>query len=163
MKADPLVASNTPIVGPYDGLAYPSFDARADGVSIVRSHSPNNTATHTILSQGTAMITTNYTGSKIKYFDLYSTYLGCSVLSRVSVGVPQPCNILFNGTTTSGQSVSEICPYAGTLTDPALVQCKFTKLNSLKEVTVSVISSITLPDTTVEYLDNVVGILYSSS
>ena len=108
------------------------------------------------------MITANYASSKVKYFDLDSTYLGCAVQSEASLGVPEPCTVQFNGTKTNGKVVSEECTYSGTALSPAMVECSFSTLKSVKAVNVTVINSTTL-DLTVEYLDNVIGFLYSSS
>lgn len=81
---------------------------RANRVAILKAHSPNNSASH-VPSNGQAMITANYTGSKVEYFDLDSTYLGCSVQSEVSVGVPEGCTVQFSGTKTNGKVDSEDC------------------------------------------------------
>ena len=108
------------------------------------------------------MITANYTGSKVEYFDLDFTYLGCSVQSEAEVGVPEPCTVQFNATKTNGKVVSEKCTYSGTVLNPALVDCAFSTLKSIKAVNVTVIESTTL-DLTVEVLGNVIGVLYSSS
>ena len=129
------------------------------------ANSPNNTASSqtlsNILNGKTAAITSNYTGSVFKYFDLKSTYLGCAVTSEVSVGVPQACTVQFNGTTVTGNTVSESCSYTGTALSPTLVLCVFSKLDSVTQVTVTPVASVSTPLLTVEFLDNVVGNLYS--
>lgn len=130
-------------------------------MAVLRAHSPNNSASH-VPTNGDAMITTSYTGSKVSDFDLDSTYLGCSVQSEVSVGLPEPCTVQFSGTKTNGKAVSEECTYNGTALDPAMVECTFSTLKSVKTVTVTVVESASL-NLTVEVLDNVVGVLYSSS
>lgn len=108
------------------------------------------------------MITASYTGSKVEYFDLDSTYLGCAVQSEASVGVPEPCTVEFSGMKTNGEVVSENCTYSGTALNPALVECAFSTLKSVESVNVTVVESLTL-ELTAEYLDNVIGVLYSSS
>ena len=42
------------------------------------------------------MITANYTGSEVSYLDLDSTYLGCAVNARISVGDLEPCTVQFS-------------------------------------------------------------------
>lgn len=165
--ANPLLPEGNPIPTPYDGLAYPNFHSRADNISIVKAHSPNNTAAHSpsssdLLTSTVGMITATYTGSKVEYFDLDSTYLGCTVQSEVSVGVPEPCMVQFNGTKTNGKVFSENCTYEGTALNPALVKCTFSALKSVKSVNVTVVEAATL-DLTMELLDNVMGVLYSFS
>lgn len=167
IESNPLLAQGSPVTTPYNGLAYQSFNARADGVSILRSHSPNNTASSAtltdILTGQVPIITTSYTGSKVQYFDFGSTYLGCAVMTQASLGAAQPCTVQFNETTTSGKTVIETCSYKGTALNPALVLCTFYKLKSLKSVIVTPIQSVSTPLTTVEYLDDVFGSLYISS
>lgn len=68
----------------------------------------------------------------------------------------------FDGTQTNAKVVSEECTYSGTVLNPAIVDCAFSTLKSVKSVNVTVVKSLTL-DLTVEVLDNVIGILYSSS
>lgn len=68
----------------------------------------------------------------------------------------------FNSTKTNGEVVSEKRTYAGFTLSPALVVCTFPTLKSVKSVNVTVIQSAIL-DLTVVYLDNAIGVLYSSS
>lgn len=69
LASDPLSPQANPIEPPYDGLAYPGFTARANGVSIIRAHSPNNSASSNQLNQQLAgnvsMISANYSGSTV--------------------------------------------------------------------------------------------------
>lgn len=160
LAADPLAAEAIPVPTPYDDLAYPGFNVRANGVAILRAHSPNNSASH-VPTNGDAMITAKYTGSKVKYFDMDSSYLGCSVQSEVSVGAPEPCTVQFAGTKTNGEVVGEECTYDGTAVSPAMVECTFSTLKSVESVTVTVVESASL-NLTVEALDNVIGVLYFS-
>ena len=106
------------------------------------------------------MVTTNYTGSKVKYFDLNSVYLGCAVQTDVTTGVPEVCTVQFSGAKTNGKVVAENCTYKGTALNPAMVLCKFSKLKSVHSVNVTIIEAATL-NLTAEYLDNLVGVLYS--
>ncbi len=67
-----------------------------------------------------------------------------------------------NGTKTNAKVVSEECTFSGTVLTPALVECTFSTLKSVKSVNVTVVRSDTT-DLTVEGLGNVVGVLHSSS
>ena len=78
----------------------------------------------------------------MKYFKLVSTYLGCSVdavagLARdflpdtlvprgtaPNVAASIPCQILFQGTNSKGQPISQTCSYSG-LVFSGLEQCVF--------------------------------------
>lgn len=64
----------------------------------------------------------------------------------------------FNDTKTNGEVISEECTYAGTTLSPAVVECTLSTLKSAFSVNISVAQLATL-DLTVEYLDNVIGVL----
>ena len=55
------------------------------------------------------MITWIYPDSKLPYFDLDSTYLGCSIINEASVGHPQTCIVQFTDNTTEDNQVEEAC------------------------------------------------------
>ncbi len=101
-------------------------------------------------------------GSIVECFDLKSTYLGCAIQTKISAGVPEPCTVQFNGTKTNTKVVCEECTFSGTVLTPALVECTFSTLKSVKSVNETVVRSDTM-DPTVESLDNVVGVLHFSS
>ena len=78
------------------------------------------------------MITASFPGSKVEYFDLESTYLGCAIQTEVSAGVPEPCMVQFDGTKTNAKVVSEQCTFSGTVLSPALVECTFSTLKPVE-------------------------------
>lgn len=187
--SNPALAQLSPIPSPYNGLVFGSFNARNDGVSILRSvsspvstdlsnrfistepatmlawnsdtdsQSIKKTASsvplNNMLAGHPANITSEYSGSPVTPFDLVSTYAGCAVTTRASVGVPQACTIQFKAIKTDGTTVSVLCTYTGTVTDSKLQFCDFKgQLNGITVVTIMPTDSATLPQTTVEFLDN---------
>ena len=162
MKSNPVAVSDADAVPvPTDGLEFGGFLARNDGLSILRSHSPPNTISSSTLDKQLAgapppNITSEYAGSQVKSFKLTSLYLSCAVTSAVSLGEPQPCRLKFTGVNTKGVTVSQTCAYSETAINPALAFCAFTDaFNDIVFVSVAVANSLTLPPTTVLYLDDV--------
>ncbi|MCJ1467736.1 hypothetical protein MMC07_006361 [Pseudocyphellaria aurata] len=135
------VLNNIPI--PYNGLYWDRWVARPDNpLSAIKAISPNNTAASaSILNQvtrngGSAVINSVFPGSRVSYFTLTSTFIGCAVQSQEIPGVPAPCDIFVTGTKTSGGQVFATCQYRGTLARPQLPLCTFpTSFNNLRNVT----------------------------
>ena len=76
--------------------------------------------------------------------------------TQASLGVPQACKLRFTGTTTQGKQVSKVCDYGGTITNPTLAYCSFgLDFAAVTTVVVTVDSSLTVPDATVQYQDDV--------
>ena len=160
LPSNPALAQLNPVTVLYNGLQFGQFDARDDGVSQLRSISPNNTITSTIAQQLTsgfpANITSKFTGSKVAKFDLKSTYGGCAVLTAASAGLEQTCNLQFTGATAAGKTVSKVFPFTGTALAPKpLAFFDFQgAFDGVTTVTVQVANSQTLPATTALFLDN---------
>ena len=72
--------------------------------------------------------------------------------------IPQPCGISFAGSNLRKQPISQICEYSGTALNPALQLCVFDArtFGDVVTLNVDVESSLTLPNTTSIYLDNIV-------
>ncbi|KAI9719760.1 MAG: hypothetical protein M1812_003248 [Candelaria pacifica] len=94
-------------VGVYKGLSYPAFNFLTPGVNgvaitgVVPQSSPNTIATgvnENLVFGTTAQITRNYTGSKVKYFDLEYFYFGCVVNTAETVAsAPEMCTVSVTG------------------------------------------------------------------
>ncbi|KAL8867667.1 MAG: hypothetical protein Q9174_005512 [Haloplaca sp. 1 TL-2023] len=149
-------------IGVQDGLLFGGFRVRSDGVSIARSVSPPNQAGSNNLNrqlQGNPNpnITTIYTGSKVKSYTAISTFVSCVITAQVQLGVPQSCDLEFQGTKTDGTTVTKTCSYnAGTVVQPRQPQlCEFgTSFTNLKTIIVRFQSSFTSTTTTTGLLDN---------
>ena len=134
------------------GLDFAGFAARANGASSLKAISPNNTASSLPLQ--TQSISSNYTSSPVKTFDLVASYVGCAVLTGASVGLPQKCTVQFKGYRPDGTIFSETCTYAGTVANPTLKNCSLKTLQGVIYIVVAVTDSQTAPATTVFFLDN---------
>jgi len=152
----------SPIKVPYNDLQWGVFGARANGVSILRSRSGENTAANSMLNDAVKggvrpFITTDYQGSSARYFQLSQAYIGCAVTTEASIGVPQACTLKFTGTQyPSGKVVTKTCGYAGSALSPALAPCQFgSDFASVRRVDIEVVNSATTTTTTVLYLDDV--------
>lgn len=97
------------------------------------------------------------------YFDLYSTFVACSITTELTAGAAQPGTVLLNSTTVSGKTVTKTCSYEETILNPAIVPCNLSTLEWVKAVSIIPVKEATLSTTTVIELDNVVGRYYSSS
>ncbi|KAL8707772.1 MAG: hypothetical protein Q9220_007224 [cf. Caloplaca sp. 1 TL-2023] len=160
LPSNPATPRGNPVPIPYDKLAFNGFNVRNDGVSIVRSHSANNTISsaqlNAMLSGIPANISSKYPSSPVKSFDLQSVYLGCSLMTVAATGAPQACVVQFKGITTAGKPVTAPCTYSGTIKNPALVKCSFgTALGNVTVVDVVITNAATLPAATVVELDDV--------
>ncbi|KAI4223279.1 MAG: hypothetical protein L6R36_005544 [Xanthoria steineri] len=148
-------------VGVQDGLLFAGFRVRSDGVSIARSVSPPNQAASNNLNrqlQGNPnpSITAIYTGSKVKSFIAISTFVSCVVTAEVQVGVPQSCDLEFQGTKTDGTTVTKTCSYTGSATAPRPPQlCEFEASSTdLTTLVLRFQSSFTTTTTTAAAIDN---------
>lgn len=61
------------------------------------------------------MVNWIHPNSKVLYFDLDSTYLGCAIITEASVGLPQTCIVQLTGNTMKGTHVLEACLYKGVI------------------------------------------------
>lgn len=106
-------------------------------------------------------ITANYTSTKTKSFDLYSTYLGCVIGSQTGL-LPEPCTLSFTGVKKGGVTTApEECVYSGTVKTPASVLCTFSKLSGVETVEIVVKKSATAGVDTIVLLDEVKGKTFS--
>ncbi|MCJ1339355.1 hypothetical protein MMC09_004644 [Bachmanniomyces sp. S44760] len=143
-----------------------SISTRANGVSILRAHSPNNTASVNTLTGSLqdiqAAVSSVYSGSKVEYFDFQSTYQGCALPTEASTAVPETCTISFTGFKAAGGSpVAKDCTYSGTAAAPALALCSFgSAFTAVTSVNLTVKSATVLP---VLYLDDCMYSTYSKS
>ncbi|KAL8830625.1 MAG: hypothetical protein Q9191_001326 [Dirinaria sp. TL-2023a] len=170
IDANPLVSATSPVPNPYKGLDFLDWRARANGVSILKSQSGNNTisagGTGGILSGSTTPpnITSQYDGSNVVFYDLVSTYFGCAVSTAVSTGAPQPCTLQFQGFKIDGSNTTVLATFDANAKPPKLSFVDFKKkLNGVKSVTVTVAASSTVPLTTVEFLDTTKVVEYVKS
>ena len=138
---------------------------------VLRAHSPPNLAGRATLSyvakgEPRPNITSKYTGSRVKYFELVSAYVGCGEAMTGAlpidnsdlpvVQVPQPCTILFSGVNSTGGVISQTCSFSGTRD---MQQCFFGKnFTSAVAVNVEVKTAASLPLVTSFLLDDVVHI-----
>ena len=148
-----------PVPVPYDGLRFGGFNARNNGVKMIRANSDPNVAGNgplrDILSGGAppANITTKYPGSRVKYYKAIKTFIGCAVISTVQA--PQPCQILFSGIDSKKAAISQTCSYSGTVKNPAMQECTFgPTFGDVVTLNVTVDESLTVPTTTVLLIDN---------
>ena len=79
--------------------------------------------------------TAKYPGSKVKYFRLQQTFVGCSVIAAGAVqlpvgglpttAVPQACEVVFRGVNKRGKRIEQFCPYTGPPITTGLQACVF--------------------------------------
>ena len=97
------------------GLIFNGWDARANGVSQLKSISGQNTISSAVAQEVTngfqpANITTTYKGT----LDFKSTYYGCAILTGASAGLEQECTLNFVGIKIMGGSVAVSATFNGT-------------------------------------------------
>ena len=134
-----------------------------DTLSVVKARSGHQRAASIVTVGGVTnpSITANYTGTKTQSFDLYSAYVGCLVGTQAGL-VPDPCTLSFTGVKKGGaKTAPEECVYKGTLANPAVVLCTFSKLSGVETVEIVVENSATLGVDTIVLLDEVKGKTFS--
>lgn len=95
-------------------------------------------------------------------------YVGCAIPSTGSVqglpgiGAPQPCRLKFIGITTDGNEVTNICSYSPISNlDTTVEECDFgPEFDNVVTVEVVVDQSLTIPITTLGFIDDVLHTNY---
>ena len=106
------------------------------------------------------MISTNYTGSKVKSFDLKSLSLACIIGGEVDANVPEACSLEFTGYKATGsgtvnQTLS-FAPVIGKNGRAPFASGSFSSgFKELKEVSFVVTEATATPATTVVFFDDI--------